>query len=136
VEGGVKKMREERLFRPVAPEHRLASTVGISLWLLLLVVVVAGCTAGQKPAGATVPTGDVPIQIPAETQFYIDASSAALARELQIEQERIELESVTEPAAVDGIYVVKLLAEGKLYEYQGQNQEVRLISVSDSFSSK
>lgn len=100
---------------------------GLAL-LVVTILFVTACSAtaytGSRPTATAVPAA----QIPEETQTYVDMSKSALAVQLGISQDQIELDSVTEPATADDPYVVKLVAEGQTYEYHGQNQEAILVS--------
>lgn len=97
-------------------------------WLVVAIIFVAGCSAplsaGSEPTATAVPA----VQIPEITQTYVDMSKSALAVQLDISQDQIELDSVTEPATADGTTIIKLVADGETYEYHGRNQEVLLVS--------
>lgn len=108
-------------------EKRLKIFVFIALGLFALLFMV-GCStslgASSEPTATAVPAA----QIPETTQTYIDMSKSALAVQLDINPDQIELDSVTEPATADSPYVVKLMVDGQIYEYHGRNQEVTLVS--------
>lgn len=101
------------------------------VWLVVSVLFITGCSAplsaGSEPTTTAVPA----TQIPETTQTYVDMSKSALAVQLDISQDQIELDSVTEPATADSPYVVKLAVNGQTYEYHGLNQEVTLVSSSE-----
>ena len=67
-------------------------------------------------------------QLPPEAQRYIQLSREALAAQLGVAPEWIALESVTEPAAPDTVYVVKLVVDDTTYTYHGQEGRVSLVS--------
>ncbi len=99
-------------------------------WLVaaVLVVILAGCSASLGAGGEATATAVPAAQIPETTQTYVDMSKSALAVQLGISQDQIELDSVTEPAAADGPTIVKLIVDGQVYEYHGRNQEVTRVS--------
>jgi hypothetical protein len=109
-----------------------AQTAKLSLWGLVLVVgallLVSGCSAPVSADGDPTATAASAVQIPETTQHYLDMSTSALVRQLNINRDEIDLESVTEPAAANGPYVIKLVVDGQTYEYHGRNQEVTLVS--------
>jgi hypothetical protein len=127
-------MRKRKLFKLTVYQKFLKSKIGISLWLLATILIAAACSTGLKPANA--PANDEAIQIPEETQFYIDKSREALAEKLEIDPEQIELESIIEPDTGDGTYIIKLVIDGKTYEYHGRGGEIRLILVSEPATSE
>lgn len=106
---------------------RKPGPVLISL-LLLVALIAAGCTATLDAANAPTPDVDHAVQLSEEVQRYIDLSRADLAQRLHISPEQIALESVTEPAATEGTYIVKLVVGAELYEYHGRNGEALLVS--------
>ena len=67
-------------------------------------------------------------QLPQEAQLYIQMSREALAEQVGIAPEDIELDSVTAPATPDESYIIKLVADGTTYTYHGQEQQVSLVS--------
>lgn len=96
---------------------------------LFAVMLAVGCSTTLSAANNNTPTPNA-VQIPETTQSYVDMSKSALAVQLGINQDQIELDSVTEPATADSPYVVMLVADGQTYEYHGLNQEVTLVSSS------
>lgn len=101
-------------------------TLFIFVWLLAAVLVISGCTTNS--ADETAPAGDDAVQLSEEAEIYLDMSRAALAELLPVSEEQIELDSITEPAVVDGTYIVKLEVDGQTYEFHGSNGEVLLVS--------
>ena len=71
---------------------------------------------------------DGAVQLPERAQAYIDESTRDLAEWLGIKSDEVRLESVTEPAEVDGTYFTKLEAGGRVYEYHGRDGSVLLVS--------
>lgn len=67
-------------------------------------------------------------QIPGDAQSYITLSQSRLAQQLRLPAEEIAVESITAPATQDGTYVVKLIAEGSIYEFHGRNGAVMQVS--------
>lgn len=108
------------------PARRVS--VPILLGLLAVILITTGCSAGLMAANDPTPTAESPVQIPAEAQAYIEMSQDDLGQRLGIDPEQIELESVTDATAAGGTYIVKLMAEDKLYEYHGRDGEVLLVS--------
>ncbi len=99
-------------------------------WLAVAILFVTGCSASLNAGSEPTKTAVAAVQIPETTQTYIDMSKSALSVQLGISQDQIELDSITEPATADSPYVVKLAADGQIYEYHGRNQEVTLVSQS------
>ena len=105
-------------------------------WLVVAILFITGCSAALNPGGKATPTSVSAVQIPETSQSYIQMSKTALSQQLNISQDQIDLQSITEPASTDGIYIVKLKAKGQTYEYQGGDESVKLISkqLSTDFS--
>ena len=106
----------------------LQGSLVLLVTLLLFTLIVAGCTAGLDAADNPTPGGDEAVQLPQEARAYVEMSRQELARHLGLSVDEITLESVTEPAAADGTYIIKLLVEDRDYEYHGRNEEVLLVS--------
>lgn len=116
-----------------------AQMAKLPFWGLALLIVallfVTGCSAPLSASSESTVTAVPAAQIPEKTQTYVDMSKSALAVQLDISQDQIELDSVTEPATADAPYFITLKAEGKTYIYQGLNGEVTLVSTSGTVKS-
>ena len=55
-------------------------------------------------------------------------SKTALSQQVNVGQDQIDLQSITEPASTDGIFIVKLMARGQTFEYKGGDGSVKLMS--------
>lgn len=96
-------------------------------WLGVVVLFVAGCSSPLSASSEPTATSPAAVQVPKAAQSYVEMSASALAQQLNISQDQIELESVTQ-AAADDTTIVKLMAGGRTYEYHGRSQKVTLVS--------
>jgi hypothetical protein len=98
--------------------------------LLLAALLATGCSTIVGTADRPTPTAEPAVQLSEEAQAYIELSRVALREHLGIDADQIELDSITEPATADDVYVVKLTANGHTYEFYGRSLEVTLVSSS------
>jgi hypothetical protein len=98
--------------------------------LLLAALLATGCSTIVGTADRPTPTAEPAEQLSEEAQAYIELSRVALREQLGIDADQIELDSITEPATADDVYVVKLTANGHTYEFHGRSLEVTLVSSS------
>lgn len=124
-------MKENTLFKSITHQMHMRSGTGVILLLLAISLFVTACSGGQESTTTPVPTGDAAIQIPEEAQLYIDEIKDLLVEDLGIGQEQIVLESITEPAALDEPYIIKVAVEEITYEYQALDGEIILIFISE-----
>lgn len=94
------------------------------LVLLLLLTAVACTQADEIPQEVEV---DVQ-ELSATAQSYIQMSEQVLVDQLNIDPSTITVESITEPAAEDGTFTIRLAVGDQVYELHGRNNEVLLVS--------
>lgn len=101
----------------------------ILVWagVFMLALLLAACT-GAETEPALTPADIEAEEIPAIAQTYIEMSQAALAEQLNVAPEAISLESITEPPALDGTFLIRLTVDGQVYEFHGRDDEVLLVS--------
>jgi hypothetical protein len=97
----------------------------LGLVVMAWVVVLAGCQGREGDEGGTTPADEA--QLPAEAQQYLALGRAELSALLNIDPGEIALESMITPAERDGIYEIKLVAGGFVYEYLGQGDGIKLV---------
>ena len=99
---------------------------GVGAVMVFTVSSLTGPTG--EAAGQGVDAIDGAVHLPERAQAYIDESTRDLAERLEIKSDEVRLESVTEPAEVDGTYFTKLEAGGRVYECHGRDGIVLLVS--------
>ncbi len=97
---------------------------------LLVVATIVLVSPPEETSGPLVETVETAgVQLPAQAQTYITDSKADLAERLGMQVGEIELDSIMAPAQEDGVYLAKLVAGDRTYEYRWQAGNV--LSVSD-----
>lgn len=98
--------------------------------LLAAAVLLAACSPTAWAGNNATPAADDSVQLSEDVQIYIDLSRADLAEQLDISSDQIELESVTDSTSEIDPVIVKLAANGRIFEYHGRDEEVLQISNS------
>jgi hypothetical protein len=67
-------------------------------------------------------------ELSALAESYIERGKTVLAEQLNVDPDTITLESISEPATEDGIFIVRLAVGEQVYELHGRNNEILLVS--------
>jgi hypothetical protein len=105
------------------PGNKLTRGFGLAIlfWVLLLI----GCKGSESGGEGT--TAAEETELPVIAQRYLALSLADLSAQLNVAPEEIELESITSSADVHGVYEVRLVVAGRVYQYQGQGEHITLM---------
>ena len=95
-------------------------------WLGLVVMVWVLALMGCQGKGGDEPAA-VDDQVPTDGERYLALSKSDLSALLNVDPDEITLESLITPGERDGIYEIKLLAGGHVYEYLGQGEGILLV---------
>jgi hypothetical protein len=97
----------------------------LGLVVMVGVLALAGCRVGEGGVGKTRSAAEE--QAPTEAQRYLALSKANLSALLNVDPDEITLESLITPAEWDGVYEIKLVVSGHVYEYWGQGEGIKLV---------
>jgi hypothetical protein len=99
----------------------------VERWLGLVVLAWVLALMGCQGKGGSEPTAAVEEQVPTDGERYLALSKANLSALLNVDPDEITLESLITPGDRDGIYEIKLLVGGHVYEYLGQGEGILLV---------
>ena len=96
-------------------------------WLGLVVMVWVLALMGCQGKGGDEGRTAVEEQVPTDGERYLALSKADLSALLNVDPDEITLERLITPGERDGIYEIKLLVGGRVYEYLGQGEGILLV---------
>ena len=98
----------------------------VARWLGLVMLAWVLALIGCQGKGGDEPRAAVEEQVPTDGERYLALSKANLSALLNVDPDEITLESLITPGERDGIYEIKLVVGGHVYEYLGQDDGITL----------